>query len=281
MSKVIVDNLQTQPRAPYIPLSQLWYRPIKTQIQTYTAGQWNPDTNYNWIPGMFIDYIPASSRSRIKASCTIPYVGLNAAHGISSWIFYANGIEIARHSVSGNHIEDCTTYTYDVGSWGTTSARIGYQMRAHSNDSNEIRPYTTRYWDGGGSNQVCYGQMLIEEYIENYYGGTTKYIYVTNNAASGYILTGEVTGEDLVLNATVGDKLVFSINASGHPLWLKTVATTGTTNPVTTGTITGTNGTDLGTLTWDTTGVTPGTYYYQCQIHSAMGGEIIIAARPS
>jgi plastocyanin len=281
MSKVIVDNLQTTSRIPYIPLSELWYRPLKSVIQTYTSGQWNPDTNYNWVPGMYIDYVPVSSRSRIKASCTIPYVGLNHAAGISHWIFYANGIEIAKHCVAGNHIEDCTTYAYDVGSWGTTSARIGYQMRAYANDNHEVRPYTTRYWDGGASNQVCYGQMIIEEYIENWYGGAEKYFYVGNNSAISYVFTGEITGEDLTINATVGDKLNFIINASGHPFWIKTAATTGTTNPVTTGTITGTNGTDIGNLTWNTTGVNPGTYYYICQFHGTMSGQIIIAARPS
>jgi plastocyanin len=280
MSKIIVDNIQVDPDQPYLPVSDLWYRPIKTVIETYKAGQWNPDNNYNWIPGMYLDYIPVSARSRIKVTCTIPYVGLNAAHAISHWIFYANSLEIARHCVSGNHLEDNCTFAYDVGSWGTTSARIGYQMRSHANDNNEVRPYTTRYWDGGGSNQNCYGQIFLEEYIIQYFGGRTLEFWVTNNSSVSYQLQGEVTGEDLTIYATVGDILKFNIAATGHPFWIKTSATTGTGSGVTQGTITG-NGTELGTVTWNTTGVTAGTYYYICQLHGAMSGQIIISARPT
>lgn len=280
MSKVIVDNLQVHPDSPYIPVSDLWHRPIKTIITTYTGGQWNPDTNYNWVPGMYYDYTPVNPRSRIKVACAIPYVGLNSAHGISSWIFYGNGVEIARHSVSGNHIEDKTTYTYDIGSWGNTSGRVGYQMRSHANDSNEIRPFTTRYWDGGGSNQNCYGQMIIEEYIIQYFGGSTREYWVTANGVTAYVFTGEVTGEDLTIYATVGDTLKFYVSSSGSPFWIKTSATTGTGNGVSQGTITG-QGTDLGTVTWDTTGVTAGTYYYISQNQSSMQGQIILTARPT
>ena len=61
-----------------------------------------------------------------------------------------------------------------------------------------------------------------------------------------------------------------------HPLWIKTSPTTGTGNGVTTGTLSS-NGAVNGTMTWDTTGVQPATYYYICQYHSAMVGQIIIS----
>ena len=89
--------------------------------------------------------------------------------------------------------------------------------------------------------------------------------------------------QDPTINIEVGDSVLFynSVTYSGHPLYIKTAATTGTGDLVTTGTITGTgqgfDGSSLyNTLSWDTTGVTPGTYYYQCANHAAMSGQIVV-----
>jgi len=105
---------------------------------------------------------------------------------------------------------------------------------------------------------------------------------VGNSGASHYTFTGSdrdnsytnTNDPNLVCNS--GDTLVFNVNASGHPFFIKTTATTGTGNQVTTGTITN-NGASIGTVTWDTTGVTSGTYYYICQFHGGMVGQIIIS----
>ena len=167
MSTLIVDSLSynAEDAAQEIPLTQLGYRVVRSYRQTYTGGQWNPDNNYNWVPGMFYDYTPLLSNSRIRANCSLSYVGINAAHAISHWIFYANGVERGRHSISGNHLEDNTSHVWDFPSWGTSTGRIGYQSRSYSNDNHEVRAHMTRYWDGGGSNQNCYGQFWIEEYL--------------------------------------------------------------------------------------------------------------------
>ena len=107
-------------------------------------------------------------------------------------------------------------------------------------------------------------------------------IAVTNSGANHYVLNGDdrntthVDAFDPIVYINSGDTLEFSVNASGHPFWIKTSNTTGTGNGVTTGTITN-NGTAVGTVTWDTTGVTAGTYYYICQFHSGMVGQISIS----
>ena len=104
---------------------------------------------------------------------------------------------------------------------------------------------------------------------------------VTGPSNSNYSVTGtDASGTfnnalDPQLQCSAGDTLVFNVNALGHPFWIKTAATTGTGNQVTQG-VTGA-GTQLGTVTWDTTGITPGTYYYICQFHSLMYGEIVIS----
>ena len=77
-------------------------------------------------------------------------------------------------------------------------------------------------------------------------------------------------------NFNVGDIVKFKIDAIGHPTWIKTTDTTGTGDAVTSGIISN-NGTENGIITWDTAGVTPGTYYYQCEVHGSMDGTITIS----
>ena len=108
-------------------------------------------------------------------------------------------------------------------------------------------------------------------------------IAVTNSGASSYVFNGQdrstthVDAFDPEINVNAGDTLVFSFNISGsHPFWVKTSASTGTQNGVTSGTISN-NGQQTLDLTWDTTGVTAGTYYYICQFHGGMSGSIVIS----
>ena len=105
----------------------------------------------------------------------------------------------------------------------------------------------------------------------------TTYTYtVTSSGSSHYVFAGDATGNDPTIACNAGDTLVFNVNASGHPFYLKSSLVTGTGSQVSTGTVSG-NGASIGTVTWDTAGVTPGTYYYICQYHSAMAGQIIIS----
>ena len=108
-------------------------------------------------------------------------------------------------------------------------------------------------------------------------------ISVTNIGGSHYVFNGQdrvsnhVDAQDPPININQGDTLVFTFNISGtHPFWIKTTRTTGTSNGVTTGTITN-NGQQSSNLTWDTNGVTPGTYWYICQIHLSMSNSIIVS----
>ena len=102
--------------------------------------------------------------------------------------------------------------------------------------------------------------------------------WVSGTDRSGVVFNDNPTYDDWTLQFNVGDVIQITNNAGSiHPFWIKTTATTGTGDAVTTGTITG-NGASLGnTVVWDTTGVTPGTYYYVCSSHSAMQGQIMIS----
>ena len=107
-------------------------------------------------------------------------------------------------------------------------------------------------------------------------------ISVSVSGSSAYILTGEDRGgaftnsfnRNLAINQ--GDLLEFNVSANGHPFWIKTQASTGTGFVVDVNTTTN-NGATSGTITWDTSTINPGTYYYICQFHSAMVGSIVIS----
>jgi plastocyanin len=80
-----------------------------------------------------------------------------------------------------------------------------------------------------------------------------------------------VSGNDPGLTFKVGDEVTFSVNATGHPFYLKTVAGTGTGNQISGVT---NNGTTSGSVVWTPTAA--GTYYYICSLHSGMVGTITI-----
>lgn len=104
---------------------------------------------------------------------------------------------------------------------------------------------------------------------------------VTNSGNTAYVLTPAndptlESGNDVDIWLFQGDTIVFNVNAASHPLWIKTSPTTGTGNGVSG---VNNNGAASGTITWNTTGSLPGTYYYQCQNHAAMVGNIYVKER--
>ena len=106
-------------------------------------------------------------------------------------------------------------------------------------------------------------------------------IAVGNSGSTDYLLTGDdrstthSNAADPTVNINVGDSITFTVQAVGHPFWIKTAQTTGTGDVVTTGVTSA--GVDYGNVTWVTTNITAGTYYYQCQFHSGMGGSIVVS----
>jgi len=136
-------------------------------------------------------------------------------------------------------------------------------------------------------------RYLTQHNNMNDYGGTvmdwdiggdppaTYSIDVQAPNASVYTLNGNdrkgtVSGNNVIVSVNQGDTIQFLVNTPGHPFWVKTQATTGTNYGVANG-ITN-NGTSSQTITWDTTSVAPGTYYYICQFHGGMNSQIIVSA---
>ena len=99
-----------------------------------------------------------------------------------------------------------------------------------------------------------------------------------NYILSGTDRNGFVSGNDPTVTINKGDTIVFDIDASRHPFYIKTEFSSGGGDQVTKGTLSGSPGTQNGNLSWNTTGVSAGTYYYVCSPHASfgMGGAIIV-----
>ena len=114
-----------------------------------------------------------------------------------------------------------------------------------------------------------------------YYNTQQSHTYnvdITNSGSGAYVTTGvdrlaTVSGNNHIITVNAGDTINLVVNASGHPLYIKTVAGTGSGNQVTTPTATN-QGAQVGTVAWIPN--TAGTYYYQCGNHSAMVGQLLV-----
>lgn len=135
-------------------------------------------------------------------------------------------------------------------------------------------------------NSLVNGKYIINDSVIMQVGNVEHYPWtVVNSGSSNYILSGydriiNITGSptsNYTINVNVGDIVSFNVNATGHPFYIKTTPSVGTGDLVTTGDVVG-QGTQVGEVSWNTVGVTPGTYYYICQFHSAMQGQIVVRA---
>ena len=111
----------------------------------------------------------------------------------------------------------------------------------------------------------------------------TYKIDVSAEDYSNYILSGNdrnglVNGNDPKVTINRGDTIIFKVDASRHPFYIKTKFSPGSNHQVKQGILSGTPGIQTGQLSWNTTGVSAGKYYYVCSPHASfgMGGEIIV-----
>jgi len=99
------------------------------------------------------------------------------------------------------------------------------------------------------------------------YGGD---FYTFGNGGTDRL--GSVSGNAPTINLTVGDTLNVDLNdiAPAHPFAIRT-SLGGTAAG-------GVTGEGTANVTWDTTGLPAGTYYYQCMSHPSMNGQIVLSA---
>ena len=107
-------------------------------------------------------------------------------------------------------------------------------------------------------------------------------INVSADSYRDYILrgtdrNGSVNGNDPTVTVNKGDTIIFDVDASRHPFYIKTEFSRGDGDQVFTGKLSGIPGQN-GKLSWNTAGVPRGTYYYVCSPHASfgMGGMIVV-----
>jgi hypothetical protein len=104
----------------------------------------------------------------------------------------------------------------------------------------------------------------------------TTYTVTANPSHTAFEFSNNIYRFNPTLRLKVGDVVTFNIATPGYPMYIKTNSLVGTSGLVTSGKLSA-NGIDVGTITWDTTNVPPGTYYYSASTTAlAMQGEIII-----
>jgi hypothetical protein len=163
---ISVDKITNTANTITVPILELYNNRYLQRYQSvYTGGSWNPNNSYQWVPGSFVDFTPQRSDSLIQYAWRAPHAWVNASHGIVHLQFYANGRLFKYHSLSGTHLEDGDTYMWEVPSWGTFNARIGCQVRSYAVNNHTLRFYDTNYWNGTGSRQNSYGQLMVDEVL--------------------------------------------------------------------------------------------------------------------
>ena len=96
---------------------------------------------------------------------------------------------------------------------------------------------------------------------------------ITNSGSGQYVIDGVANNPSISL--LKGLSYTFTVNANGHPFWIKTSQSTGTGNAYSTGVTN--NGTESGVISFDVPSNAPSTLYYICQYHSAMTGTISLS----
>ena len=94
---------------------------------------------------------------------------------------------------------------------------------------------------------------------------------VTSNGSVSYSVNG-ATNPTLSLQR--GQTYTFNVSATGHPFFISTSSGTNTGNTYSDG-VTG-NNVQSGTLTFVVPAAAPNTLYYNCTLHSSMGGILNI-----
>ena len=237
-------------------------------ISTYQDFRRSSFSNYGplvdvWAPGSVI------------VSATNSVGTLDTKYGGPNWFQTKSGTSMATPQISGIAALLASNF------WRYTNKDILGLIQQNSK-LNDLTIDLPRSADGQTERIVA---------VEAPSGGGSGHYVVYGFTIDGYYAGPFAsTAQNTTIRVWSGDKVTFYLGYNGqfnagnaitnHPFYIKTANTTGNGDLVSTGTITGTQGATSGTLSWDTTGVTPGTYYYQCGNHLAMYGKIEVLVEP-
>ena len=180
------------------------------------------------------------------------------------------------YSISGVSVDDITAGTLGgtiniSGDEGTFSITLENDSLTEGSETMTVTLASTDS-EGNATGSLSEDVTILDtsvapDYVVNVSANNTQ-----NYTLSGSDRGGSVNGNDPSLEFNVGDYIEFSVNAPGHPFYIKTVQGTGTGNQA----VGVTNpGETLGSVYWTPTST--GTYYYQCEFHINMWGTITIS----
>ena len=130
------------------------------------------------------------------------------------------------------------------------------------------------------------GDTLSLNGIDLYSSGSYTLSVSDDGANTNYVISGSdsvtthSSANDPTITVNLGDVITFNVNAIGHPFTIVTDYGAGQTyDPTLVVSSVTNNGSESGSVVFDTSLVTVGTYYYLCQNHpSAMTGVINVVA---
>ena len=106
-----------------------------------------------------------------------------------------------------------------------------------------------------------------------------RYVFASSFDRNGTIPTHNTTqGGRNSITVTQGDTIEIHASDALHPFWISNRQGTGIPSPSETPSGISNNGSSSAAIIWNTAGITPGTYWYNCQYHSSMWGNIVITS---
>ena len=140
---------------------------VKVYHNTYKGGSWQTGTGYSTLPGSNNNFIASRSDTKIRYRFTFAYGWQYNSHSIQHMIFYMNNAEQCRWTIASTHNEGRDTFEWVVNSPGAgVSANPYIQTREYNSNSHQVSFHRTHYWNGTTSQQNCYAQLEITEYLE-------------------------------------------------------------------------------------------------------------------
>jgi len=130
-------------------------------------------------------------------------------------------------------------------------------------------------------NVITKTEQFPAEYQWVYYvtANAGRYVFAPSFDRSGTVPTHDVSqGGRNTITVVQGDIIEIHASDAAHPLWISNRQGTGTPSAGETPAGITNNGSTSAAIIWDTEGVTPGTYWYNCQYHSTMWGNIVITS---
>lgn len=233
----------------------IWYSTVTETTFRYT----NDGTSRFWldIGGPSLSTNIASLDTVINQSVAISSLNANvtaanaAISSATASVAAANAAIITANSAVVGYVN--TLNTVMIGNVDAANSSV---VTANTGMKSYVDAVTTA-WTANAATQAA---------AINAISGNTVFS-VTNSGASSYLIDG-------VSNATItlvrGLTYTFNLNATGHPFWIKTAATTGTGDAYNTGVTN--NGTAAGVITFVVPLNAPDTLYYICQFHGTMVG---------